>query len=342
MKFLLKASTSLVLVPLLCACEIRLSEEEVQARIDPQSDSLDVLFVYLGVSSQGKDENSVKKALEVARQFQAGRQSFLLLGWPLALDLDDLAANLSRPRDEKASGKERTADPEFRKRALEVIRGSIMRERGSFLDEGKRLCAYQLFYVEKLSRAIAVVNEAISRSILDSVDRGESPPNEKEFDDRTRELWKARAQSGGPWISLDGVEIVIDLPMTLASFDRLREAGLEETRKKILKTGDELEERDGLEALAQLLLHVRRFDVSDDRILLRLRPTLDGLFRFFVRCDREPYDPSLLEAVRKEGIVPDPKLTLEEVRGKLGKGAPKPEEGPGKKGEPGAKGGGSS
>jgi hypothetical protein len=285
----LRRASAVLLVPLLSACEIRVAEEEIQVRIDPKSDSLDLLLVYHGVSPNGKG---------------------------------------------------RMADPAFRKRALEVIGGWELREHGSFLDEKNRLSAYQVFRVEKLSRLVDLANEAIDRGILDALDEGKAVPEGDEVDARTRELWKARAESGGPWIRLDGAEVVIDVPGSQEAFDRIRKEGLDEIREVFLEPGNGLEDRDPVLALAQLLLHVRRFEVGGDRIVLHLWPMPDGLFRFLTRCDREPYDPALLEAVRKEGIGPDPKLTLEEVRGKLGKAAPKPEDGA-KKSEPGAKAGSS-
>lgn len=292
-------------------CELKISEYEMHFRYDHRGDALDLLLIYKGITVSRDDPETLKKAVATSREFLAGKRRFVVFfGTPWEFDLDGAARDLSG--DERA-------------RILEALGGWKLQGCGSFLDEARRLSAWQLFRVEGCSRTVKVLNNLLSKAVLESIRGGEFARDSTTLDERDRELWRKRAEGGGPWLWLDGPELVFDVPLGAAGYERLQRQLVEGALRKGI---EEFERELKAEAcwnffLVQVLAQTRRFEVGEDRVVLRLRGA-DGVIRWRSLQPAARYDSRLLDALRKEGIAPDEATRIEDVRGKLPPSVPAP------------------
>jgi hypothetical protein len=305
--FAVLSATSLFALAALSGCAIRTAEEEVILRYDPGKDALDLLLMYEGVSASDKKEDTLGRAVEVAREVLGRKRAFMapFLTW----DLDEMAEALEPA--EAGAGVEGDAelpsDPLLRERLRAILASTALEEVGGFLDGEGRLCAYQRFRVLGFSRFIEYLDGLIQRGVLDEIEAGTLGDLGGDlFDDRTRALWAKRALSGDPWLTLleDGLEI--DLPMTAETFRKVRTEALDGL------LGDE-----SSSWMLPILLHVTRFELAEERLRIVLSAGEGGKMRLvFKDLDDAPYDDRLLGALRAEGFEPE-EISLEEVREKI-------------------------
>ncbi|MGQ9588751.1 MAG: hypothetical protein ACUVYA_00495, partial [Planctomycetota bacterium] len=227
-----------------------------------------------------------------------------------------------------AEGRPPALSREEKRRALEVLARWKLRGCGAFLDESGRLSGWQLFRVEKFSEVVRELNYFFSRAIRESIRAGEfesirvgeAGKDSPALGDCDRELWRKKAESGKPWLWFEGAELVIDLPITRAGYERLQRSALDEAAEA--KVADWAEEKKAKEEasfaffIRQAFAHLRRFEVGEDRVVLRLAAP-DGRFRIRDIDFARTYDTKLLEALKSQGIVPDGNVRIEDVRRKL-------------------------
>ncbi|MGQ9592840.1 MAG: hypothetical protein ACUVYA_21380, partial [Planctomycetota bacterium] len=85
-------------------CDVQWCEDETYFRYDPGGDALDLLVVYKGVTLARDAPEVRERAVDLCREFLAGRRRFAIFGGSLSFDLDDMVAELSRPDPEPAGG----------------------------------------------------------------------------------------------------------------------------------------------------------------------------------------------------------------------------------------------
>lgn len=293
-------------------CDVQWCEDETRFRYDPGADVFELLVIYKGVTVSKDGPEVLERAVELSRKFLSGRRRFAIFGGSMSFDLDQMVEDLSSA----ASG----VDEEEKRRALEALSSWKLVGSGAFLDESGRLSGWQLFRVEKFSDMVRSLNYFFSRAVRESIRKGEWMRDSPILDERDRELWGKRAEGGKPWLWFDGAELVIDLPITRASYERLQRRALDDAEGA--KPGDpadktKTEEEAGFAFfIRQALAHLRRFEVGEDRVVLRFGAP-DGRFRIRSIDFSNAYDAKLLEALKKQGIAPDEKVGIDAVRGKL-------------------------
>ena len=288
---------------LISGCVIRVAEQEVLFRHDAAADALDLLLIYRGVAATDDKESTLEDAMKIAYDVLDGRRIFYVGALFMAEDLDEILEKIERPGADETDAME----PGERAALTSVIDSVSVEDVDVFLDEHQRLSAYQLYRIENVSGLLDWINSSISRAVNDSAEGGRLAEDLPLLDPSTRELWASRAQSGQPWIVIDDDLIVIDLPMTIESFQRVQ--------AELIDAVTQSEEVSGAALVGQYLAHLRDLEVADDRIVLRFGAP-GGVYRLTATETREERegDSRLLDALRDDGLVIDEEMTNERVR----------------------------
>ena len=179
-----------------------------------------------------------------------------------------------------------------------------------FIDGEGQLSCYQHFRLENLGRALAWLNRSINRNVLESSEDPEQFKSETSLlDARSRELWRQRAERGEPWISLQGDEIEVDLPLTPPSWDLIQ--------RRFIDGLSDGPDREGSMALGQILSHLRHWEIGRESVVIALGAPVTGIYRLDLASEGPEYDPGLLEALEERGWVFE-ETSLEELRELIG------------------------
>lgn len=194
------ASFALLFVALLCACDLEIQKQELRWRYDAAKDELHVLFLHHGVGSPKPKEGAdwIVRLLE-------GRRTFMLVDWPLLVDLDDEDAKDDVP-------------PLYASARAKVVVDRVQVGVGAsgWID------GVQQVRIRQWRQFLRDLDAAFSALVLRDLARGASG-SLSSADPATQQLWRARAESGGTWFGWDAEGLSFDLPATprgLALFAR--------------------------------------------------------------------------------------------------------------------------
>jgi hypothetical protein len=173
---------------------------------EPGADALRLVEIGTGLHA-GNDA----KAAAALADFLAGRRIYPPDGGLLTYDLDAAEG----PAEAEELGPLDPSD-RFVARIAKLV---TVRERGLYAGEEEGLGFWRVSDFAPAKEVLAAIDEFVSQSVIEELS---TPPaeGEEEFalwrDPESRELWLARARAGGPWVSLDGGRLVVDLPISTA------------------------------------------------------------------------------------------------------------------------------
>lgn len=283
------ALVALATLTLAACASFRFESQAIDLRMDPESDALVVEILYRGVHAPPDKKDAVSKGAETVARLAAGRRHFIVYDWFFEVDLDAVEPS-----------KEVT---ELERRALGLLAGITVERAGLFVDEEDRLGAYQRFRVANLGQGIALANAAHSALVQEIVAKGEQDPD---IDDRTWDLWRERANAGGPWFVLDGDALEYRAPLTPRSVARLLEATLRECLKKPEDAG----------LIVTLLDAMTKLTVDGELAVFRFEPGADGRIHLEVERPSWTYSPEL-RAELERGHGPIERLENAAARARL-------------------------
>ena len=261
----------------LAGCDIEFPEQEVRLKHDAEADTLDVLFIYQGVTTPTDDAQALASGTAVADRILAGRREFMLLDWPLLWDLDGLAA-----QEGQVLAITRIID---RVSLLDV---------GAFTDADDRLSAYQHFRMTDVSDTLAQANQLITGMVQLGLLTGEIGSEMSWMDAEERRAWGQFCASGTPWIALEDGQLVGRIPAT--------EGGAAEMLQELLIGAAEEDMDEGeLDELSILLDNLTGLQIADGMVELRIGTLEQGEAVLKLRRGVE-YEPSLLEHLGKRGL----------------------------------------
>jgi len=277
---------------LLGACDLEFPEQEVRLRHDAEADTLDVLFVYLGVTTPTSQDEALEKGRAVAERVLGGRREFMLLDWPFNFDLDR-----EYPEGEELAAGVRAAIDRVR---LERV--------GAFLDGEGRLCGYQHFRVDRVSAALAEANRQIDEAALRGLESGELGARELPwFDAGEERAWRDFVASPTPWVSLEEGRLVVRLPVTEEGAARFLEVLAETVREQAGEDPDFTE---------VLLSNVTGLQVADGVATLRIGSP-EGADTALHLSRAVDYSPVLRDQLVAGGLDLSAAPSLAEVRALL-------------------------
>jgi hypothetical protein len=268
----------------LAGCSLTIEEREVFARPDVERDELHLLLLYRGVTASGQGEADVEKALGDVIPVLEGRRRFDVSHWG-GHDLDDpdLVAELS-------SGDELDVE------TLSFLDGITVAETGSWIDEAGRLCGYQVIRIKNLSRGLGLLNAGISRLVRDWSREDDFLEETGPLDDRSRELLVRAAENGYPWLRLEAADIVLRIPITSGSVERVQ---------RVLIDGlAEGHDADIHRWIVDHLMHVREYRVEKEEVIFRFTAPVTGAYRLCSPTIGAEAGGSLVEGLRERGFEP--------------------------------------
>ena len=180
---------------LLAACQVRFTDQDVALRHHPESDHLELLLVYRGVTAPDDEETSLNRAVEFVREMVFGRRRLSICDWPFSIDFDD-------PDEIAAPGGD-----------LAWVRDHLhLLDARAYVDADGRLAGSQSFRLDGASEALRRANAAISRALLEAEAEEKLDEALHLLDPDTRLRWREQAESGRAWIQLREGQLVVDLP----------------------------------------------------------------------------------------------------------------------------------
>lgn len=262
---------------LLAGCCIQYRQQDITFEHHPEDDSAELVLVYRGVTATDDTEGKVGDALVVVQRLLAGKREFQTPFGSFDLDAPGL--------------REGSADPDL----LAVLDDVQLFEAAVFLDEEGQLAGRQRFWIDRCAPVLRLLNRRVSAAILEAASDGSLEKDTPLLDDRTRELWVRHASTGGSWIDLVDGEIGIDVPITRESWERVQ--------REILSELIAPEAQSGAAFLAQVLGHLRHFEVADERLSIVFAPPATGIYQLSAHDPGVNYSPRLKEALEAAGVV---------------------------------------
>jgi len=218
--------TSNILFALLLAlagCSVHLESQEIWCR-RPDDSSLEFLLIYKGVyappgssifllpDSEGNRPTNLEHAVSVADDFQQGRRIGMIGNPFLQFDLDAEVGRKDHPE-----------------KLLIALDNIVLATHGAFLDEQQRLCAYQLYRIDRVDRLVEAIDDAYRRVCLRDLERGEEHLSKLGLSDAgTIASWKRFVESGRRWLSYESGRLEICVPISAERPNELLRSGLAE------------------------------------------------------------------------------------------------------------------
>lgn len=261
-----------------CASDFQFDEMEVQFRCAAPDTTAGVLIVEKGIHG-GSGERAVTEAL---RTILEGRRRFPPEGGFISLDLDDA--------DKKSAAGSGPQPDEIDRKFVELGHGFRVEKTGLFEDEKGRLCLYQFWTLEDPGRVVAWLNEQTNVRFIEQA--GSNRPSTDDFpylDEESRTRALARARAGGRWIRFEDGGLVCDLPITRACAAKC--------------AADLVEKEDLRKDFGPFLTQASSLEISEERTLLRYRPSSSGWFGPW-RTEFENHGDDRLHAWIKAGALP--------------------------------------
>jgi len=274
----------------LAGCDIEFPEQEVRLKHDAEADTLDVLFIYQGVTTPRDDADALAAGTAVADRILAGRREFMLLDWPLLWDLDEMAAQ----------------DGQVLAITRIIERVSLV-EVGAFTDADDRLSAFQHFRMTEVSDTLAQANQLITGMVQLGLLTGELSSEVSWMDDEELDAWAEFCTSGTPWIAIEDSQLIARIPAT--------EAGAAAMLRELLLAAADANSADmGMSELSILLDNLAGLRIGDGMLELRVGTLDEDEAVLRLRRNDVEYQPSLLKHLRNRGLDLSGAPSIEEVR----------------------------
>jgi hypothetical protein len=230
------ASLALLFAALLCACDLEIQQQTMRWRYDAAKDELHVLFLHhdIGSPKPAKSAETIVELLE-------GRREFMLLDWPMHVDLE--------------TDREKERAPllvELDKRTTLVSARLGQAANGALLGS-------QHAVIRDWSGLLRWANGAMNDDVLSSARGAEGPGC---LDAASHALWRARAERGGTWFGFDAAGFYCDFPVTPQGLARLLSELVHEAA-----TADQAKDRAFID---QMLRCVTAFEPSADGVRMRI------------------------------------------------------------------------
>ena len=297
------------------ACDLRVESQEVHVRHDAAVDSLEVLLIYCGVTTETSDAEATDKGLKALRRLLEGRREFYFLNWPLYWDLDRISEEcreeLGEPHldhPDSPEGRNRARNDQCDNWALMVMDRFEWIEQGVFVDDGK-LCGFQRFRIRQVSEVVEIANRAMHAQLIEAEEGGDLESDV--FDSATLGALVASAQRGEPWLSLDADGWSIDLPIARESLQSLWARAF-----RALLEADATDQGELLESARALSGLVTTLDLRHGRARATLG-NAGGDFRMELVSPVVEDDGAFLRIVQDQNVAQPASRSLADVRALL-------------------------
>ncbi len=242
---------------------------------DVANDELRFLVLYDGIHDNGDAPDGEEQIAKFVANGDA-----MLLDWPFHFDREDLATASAGPSVTPAE-----------RIAFDLVAATKCEAVGWYREPNGRIGALQRITISHVSKVLAALNDAISRGILK--DDGDANKEWPATLDRIRD----GAQHGQQWVTLDGQQIVVTIPVHPDEWERGKAHAVDDLVKSLTSEGDSR-----LGETIRFLRDVARLPLSviddGDRVTILLgHPGKPGLARAEIR---DAYQPNLEDAVRHE------------------------------------------
>lgn len=288
-----------VVVGLFQGCSLRVEKKEALFKYDAETDALEILVIYEGISSTDPKPPAIAEISDAIEMGLKGRRRFHLAVWGgYDLDKGQDEGEKEKEPEEPAQTQEEQARELLEQETEAWSEGTRILRSGLYLDEKKRLCGFQVVRIENLSQGIEIANRALSAMMAKWEKEDDYLEETRLLDDRSRERMHEFANGDGPWLSfLDG-EFELRVPVTRDSFVRVQSALAE-------KVAESSDQDLGGRRIVQHLLHVRHFSVEDEQVVVRFGPSANGIFLFTDWAgDDHEYDDGVKLELERRGLSP--------------------------------------
>jgi hypothetical protein len=316
--------TSNILFALLLAlagCSVHLESQEIWCR-RPDDSSLEFLLIYKGVyappgssifllpDSEGNRPTNLEHAVSVADDFQQGRRIGMIGNPFLQFDLDAEVGRKDHPEN-----------------LLIALDGIVLAAHVAFLDEQQRLCAYQLYRIDRVDRLVEAIDDAYRRVCIRDLERGEEHLSKLGLSDAgTIAAWKRFVESGRRWLSYESGRLEICVPISAERPNELLRSGLAEflapANLERLSTRAKTRPQAHAEMtriLSELFAHVETLHVEAESISVSFDIPQGSAFRALdLEADGSKYNDHLKEALVEKGLDLTDAPTIDDVRGLIG------------------------
>ncbi|HUP24996.1 MAG TPA: hypothetical protein VNB06_18905, partial [Thermoanaerobaculia bacterium] len=263
-----------------CDAAFEASHPEGYLTYDANEDALRLVEIDAGLHAT--DDQQAARALA---EFLSGRRIYPPEGGFLSYDLDALEAPAETPEAE---------DPSDRL-VSRLAKLAKVHECGLYQGEHGELGFWRVTDLAPAGEVLAAIDQVLSEMVM----RKLSDParyGADEFvlwrDPESRELWLARARAGGPWVSIDGGRLLIDLPVSSVGAARA-------LIEVVLKCEDEADRN--------LLAQIWRMEVVGGRARLWLGSAKSPMLHFGAGVSEEGVPPEvdtgLVQAVSDAGLA---------------------------------------
>jgi hypothetical protein len=267
---------------------------------EPQEDTLRLVEIYAGLHATNDE-----RAVAALSEFLAGRRVYPPEGGFPSCDLDQAAEPMEGPDVQDRSDR-------F---VAHLAQRANVRERGMYQGELGELGIWRMTEFGPAGEVLAEINRLSSEAVFEKL----SKPREEgaeEFllwrDAESRDLWLARARAGGPWVSLDGSRLVVDMPLSPAG--------------EVLALREIVQESED-EEIPWFLAKVWRVEHSPGGVRLWLGSAESPRLSFGVgdleEAELPERDAGLVEAVRQAGLELGAMDSIRGVRERHGLPRPK-------------------
>ena len=280
---------------LLCGgCDVQFPKQEVRFRHDPEADTLDVVFLYRGVSTEKFSEEALAKGKAVVDRVLGGRREFMLMDWPFNFDLDAEYEEGEGPPPEVQAAIDRVA-------LVEV---------GAFLDTNQVLCGYQHFRMSGVAAALAEANRRLDEWAEELIfARGWGAEELEWWSDAEIELCRKFIEDDQRWLSLEAGRLMVRVPLSASGAAR----ALEWFTRSLAG-----EDEETVEFTAMLLSSLTQLKVSEDLAEFTLGSVEGGDTVVRFHNPAITYSDALRDLVVEAGLNLEGAPTIDEVRALLG------------------------
>lgn len=265
----------------------RFEAEEVRVRHDREADALELSLVYEGLHARSPREDGLRDALDAVRRMAAGERLFVLVDWPLVIDLDAADPELEVEIEELT--------PELAERARALAASLRVDEVELFEDGDGRLGCRQRLRLDGARAGVDTLN-ALVNAALAAIEVGEGAEIEVDgwdVDARTRELMLAHARRGDPWLALAEGGFEVRIPLS-----RRQAAQALRALAPVATPGDDARRPD----VSGLFGALTEVDFAGELLVLRFLPDGTGAVRFRFERHEWRYDDALRRALLEEGV----------------------------------------